>query len=252
MPSGTTTHSPHPGGEFKWQLDQALGLTDNHLSELTDRLDLNPADTDQKQPPSKAHHELGHLARQFSNVLRLIQDLDKNLYENIIMWMQCFSVDAEFIHQLKYLGECTEECSCPPKQWDIGKVRLWLRNALSEFYEAYLSSEVREAIQQNGMAHYQPAVIDINNSITRRLRNGSQQLQYLDGCICELEDTSVQPEAIYAEAVVLSPATYTSGSTVAELPADEIRSEDRLTESRNFEGPGLTKLPSSRPRFTID
>ncbi|KAF5611762.1 uncharacterized protein FTJAE_14167 [Fusarium tjaetaba] len=176
MPS---SHSQQPSGDFKRQLDQALGLTNNHLSELTDRLDLDSefdADTDQQQPQSKKYHELGHLARQFSNVLRLIQDLDKDLCENIILWMDCFSIDPVFIHQLTHLGECTEECSCPPKQWDIQEVRLWLRNALSEFYEVSLSSEVREAAQQKFMAHYLRGVVDIDTSVAGGLQEGSQEL----------------------------------------------------------------------------
>ncbi|KYG13766.1 hypothetical protein FVEG_17694 [Fusarium verticillioides 7600] len=211
MPS---SHSPQLGGDFKWQLDQALGLTNSYLSELTYRLDLNSefdTDTAQQQPPSKTHHELGHLALQFFNVLRVIQDLDKDLYENIVLWIDCFSADLVFIHQLKYLGECTEECSCPPKQWDIQKVRLWLRSALSEFYEASLSSEVREDAQQNAMAHYLLGVVDVDTSVACGLQEGSQELQNPDGCICELEDTSIQPEPIYADAIVYSPGSYTSG-----------------------------------------
>ncbi|KAF5978064.1 hypothetical protein FCOIX_6133 [Fusarium coicis] len=252
MPS---SNSPQLGGDFKWQLDQALGLTSNHLRELIYRLDLNSGfgtSTDQQQPPSKTHHELGHLARQFSNVLRLIQDLDKDLYENIVLWMDCFSVDPVFIHQLRYLGECTEECSCPPKEWDIGKVRFWLRNALSEFYEASMSSEVHEAAQQNAMAHYLLGVVDVDTSVACGLQEGSQEPQNLDGCICELEDTSIEPEPIYADVIVSSPESYTSGTTVDEFPADGVRSEGVLAESQNLEGSGSTEVPSRRPRFTID
>ncbi|KAF5600366.1 hypothetical protein FPANT_2492 [Fusarium pseudoanthophilum] len=257
MPS-SHSYSPQPGVDFKRQIDQALGLTNNHLSELTDCLDLNSefdTDTDQQQPPSKTHHELGHLARQFSNVLRLIQDLDKDLCDNIILWMDCFSIDPVFIHQLKHLGECTEQCACPPKEWDIGTIRLWLRNALAEFYEASLSREVREAAQQNFMTHYLRGIVDIDTSVAGGLEEGSQELRYLDGGICELEDTSVQPEPIYADAIVYSPESYTSGSTVAELPVDGTRSETTLTESPDLEGPGLTERTvcrRCRPRFTID
>lgn len=100
MSNRITTHLTQLGKDFKSQLDQALGLTDNYLSELTDRLDLElplfdackyfpdneyNADTDQTQPPSKTRHALGHLARQFSYVLRLIQVQDKDLYGNIFV-----------------------------------------------------------------------------------------------------------------------------------------------------------------------
>ncbi|KAG5802866.1 hypothetical protein H9Q74_012504 [Fusarium xylarioides] len=245
MPDRAASHSPQPGGDFKSQLDQALGLTDNYLSELTDRLDLdssfldackylsdNTSDdrTDQAQPPGKTLHELGHLARQFSFVLRLIHAQDRNLYENIILWMQCFSVDREFIYQLEYLCGCREDCSGPPGEWDIGKVRVWLRNTLSEFYEASLSIEVLEAVQQTGIAHHQPAIVYIDAFSARRLQGGSQEHPYLDGCPCELEDTSEQPEAIFADVITLSPTSYFPDVTVAELSATVIHSQGARTK----------------------
>ncbi|KAG5659446.1 hypothetical protein KAF25_002005 [Fusarium avenaceum] len=176
-------------------------------------------------PPSKTRHELGHLARQFPYVLRLIQVQDKDLHGNILLWMQCFSVDLEFIHQLGYLGASREQCSGPLEEWDIKKVRLWLRDTLSEFYEAFLSNDVLEAIQQKEVANHQPAAVDTEASSACGLREGSQEYPYRDGCICELADTSAQPEAIYADAIVLSPISYFPDSTVAELPADSIHAQ---------------------------
>ncbi|RBA15839.1 hypothetical protein FPRO05_12060 [Fusarium proliferatum] len=240
MSDRIVSHLPQLGEDLKWQLDQALGLTDNYLSEFTDRLDLEPpffdaceylpdneydADTDQTQPLSKTGHELGHLARQLSYVLRLIQVQDKDLHGNILLWMQCFSVDLEFIHRLGYLGDSREECSGPPKEWDIQKVRLWLRDTLSEFYEASLSSDVLEAVQQKEVAHHQPAAAHIEASGACGLREGSQEYPYRNGSICELADTSAQPEAIYADAIVLSPISYFPDSIVAELPADSIHAQ---------------------------
>ncbi|KAF5715716.1 hypothetical protein FMUND_6725 [Fusarium mundagurra] len=262
MPDRAASHSSQPGGDFKSQLDQALGLTDNYLSELTDRLDLDSSfldackylpdnKSDQAQPPSKTLHELGHLARQFSFVLRLIHAQDRNLYENIILWMQCFSVDREFIYQLEYLCGCREDCSGPPGEWDIGKVRLWLRNTLSEFYEASLSTEVLEAVQQTGIAHHQPVIVYIDASSAHGLEEGSQEHQFLDGCTCELEDTSEQPEAIFADGITLSPTSHFPDHTVAELSAD-VHSQAGRSVSRDFEEPVLTELNSCHPRFSID
>ncbi|KAG4277982.1 hypothetical protein FPRO04_13995 [Fusarium proliferatum] len=240
MSNRITSHLTQPGNDFKSQLDQALSLTDNYLSESTDRLDLEPlffdacqflpdneydADTDQTQPPSKTRHELGHLARQFSYILRLTQVQDKDLYGNILLWMQCFSVDLEFIHQLGYLGDSREQCSDPLKEWDIKKVRLWLRYTLSEFYKASLSNDIFGAIQQKEVASHQPAAVNTEASSAYGLREGYREYLYRDGCICELADTSAQPEAIFAEAIVLSSISYFPDSTVAELPADSIRAQ---------------------------
>ncbi|CVL07086.1 uncharacterized protein FMAN_15255 [Fusarium mangiferae] len=267
MSNRIASHLAQLGNYFKSQLDQALGLTDNCLSELTDRLDLEPpffdaceylpdneydAGTDQTQPPSKTRHELGHLARQFSYVLRLIQVQDKDLYGNILLWMQCFSVDLEFIHQLGYLGDSRQQCSGPLKEWDIKKVRLWLRDTLSEFYEVSLSNDVLEAIQQKEVASHQPAAVDTEASNASGLREGSREYPYRDGYICELADTSAQPEAIYADAIVLSPISYFPDSTVAELPADSIHAQGVPSESRNAEEPVLIQLTRCRYRISID
>ncbi|KAF5629088.1 hypothetical protein F25303_10262 [Fusarium sp. NRRL 25303] len=180
---------PQPDDDFKRRLDQALGLGDNYLGELTNRLDLklpfsdacgylsgieSNAVTDRTQPPSKTRHELGHLARQFSYVLRLIQVQDKDLYANILLWTQCFNVNFEFIHQLGNLGDSREECPGPLKEWDIRKVRLWIRDTLSDIYEASLSIDVLEATQQKEVAHCQPAPVDIETSGACGLREGSQ------------------------------------------------------------------------------
>ncbi|KAF4451704.1 heterokaryon incompatibility protein [Fusarium austroafricanum] len=227
-------------GDFKRQLDRALGLTENYLRELTNRLDLNSPffdaceylsdndsdngrdqiTSDQMQPPGKTPYELGHLARQFPYVFRLIQAKDPNLHANIIQWMQCFSVDSGFIHRLTYLGNCGEKWFGPPKEWNMEKVLLWLSDILSEFYEASISSEVPEALRQNETALHNPAIAGIDASRAGERREGIQEYQGLDGRVWELENTSDRTEAIYADVIVLSPGPYSPEPTVAELPAN--------------------------------
>ncbi|KAF5675697.1 hypothetical protein FCIRC_7313 [Fusarium circinatum] len=264
MPSKTESHSPMSVRDFKRQLDQALGLTENYLSELADRLDPdssffdfseyfsdNQSDTStgQKPPPNRTPHELGHLALQFFYVLGVLQALDKKLHKDIALWMECFCVNCDFIHELEYLCNCREECSGPPKGLSIKKIRVWLRDALSEFYEASLSSEVLEAIQQSRIAHYQPAIAELDASCTCRPGEESQEDQCLNGCICELQDTSVQPEAVYADAITLSPTSYYTDPTAGGISAE---SEAVAGEPRNSEDALLIELNRCRSRFTID
>lgn len=166
--------------------------------------------------------------------------------------MQCFSVDLEFIHQLGYLGDSREHCSGPLKEWDIKKVRLWLRDTLSEFYKASLSDDIFGAIQQKEVASHQPAAVNTEASSAYGLREGYREYLYRDGCIYELADTSAQPEAIFAEAIVLSSISYFPDSTVAELPADSIHAQGVPSESRNAEEPVLIQLTRCRHRFSID
>lgn len=115
-----------------------------------------------------------------------------------------------------------------------------------------MSNDVLEAIQQKEVAGHQPAAVDTEASSACGLREGSQEYLYHDGCICELADTSAQPEAIYVDAIVLSPISYFPDSTVAELPADSIHTQGVPSESRNAEELVLIQLTRCRHRFSID